>query len=141
MKYLGIDYGHKKVGYAESDEMGMMAFPMMICENNASLLKDTLEVVRALSVGVVVIGESLDKDGTPNKIASEARSFGKSLEDSGVTVAFEKEWFTTSEARRQPDAMRDVDDAAAALILQRYLEKLNPKKFEASEQEEDEIEE
>jgi RNase H-fold protein (predicted Holliday junction resolvase) len=34
MKYLGIDYGSKRVGFAESDEDGTFAFPLMISENN-----------------------------------------------------------------------------------------------------------
>ena len=139
MKYLGIDYGHKKVGFAESDESGMMAFPMMISDNDKSLLKDTCEIIRALNIQTVVIGQSLDTDGKPNKIATEAKSFGDELTNlMNINVVYEKEWYTTAEARKQPGARDDVDDAAAALILQRYLEKVNPRKFEYSEQEEEE---
>lgn len=141
MKYLGIDFGSKKVGYAESDDDGVLAFPMMIAENNKALLADTLEIIRALKIHTVVIGESLDGKGKPNPIAKAAREFGIQLEDScDVNVVFEKEWYTTVEARRQPEANDNVDDAAAALILQRYLDKINPKKYaeEAVEGEDDE---
>lgn len=139
MKYLGIDYGHKKVGFAESDEEGSFAFPLMIAENNSDLMRDTLEVIKAMNIGAVIIGESLDKDGKPNKIAEEAKNFGAELkEKSGKYVFYEKEWFTTAEARKQPDAKRDVDDVAAALILQRYLDRASPKKFDSEEVEEDE---
>lgn len=139
MKYLGIDYGSKKVGFAESDEAGSFAFPLMISENNSELLSDTLEIIKAMNIRAVIIGESLDKDGKPNKIAEEAKKFGVELkEKSGKYVFYEKEWFTTAEARKQPGAKNEVDDAAAALILQRYLDKVNPKKFESEELEEDE---
>ena len=141
MKYLGIDFGSKKVGYAESDDDGVLAFPMMIAENNKALLADTLEIIRALKIHTVVIGESLDGKGKPNPIAKAAREFGIQLEDScDVNVVFEKEWYTTVEARRQPEANDNVDDAAAALILQRYLDKINPKKYaeEETEGEDDE---
>lgn len=142
MKYLGIDFGSKKVGYAESDDDGVLAFPMMIAENNKSLLADTLEIVRALKIHTVVIGESLDGKGRPNPIAKAAREFGVQLEDScDVNVVFEKEWYTTVEARRQPDANHNVDDAAAALILQRYLDKVNPKKYASEEVEGEDDEE
>ena len=142
MKYLGIDYGHKKVGFAESDESGMLAFPMMISINDKSLVQDTLEIIKAMNFSTIVIGESLDQKGVPNKIASEAREFGDTIaEKSGVKVVYEKEWFTTAEARKQPEAKNEVDDAAAALILQRYLDKVNPKKFESSEEEESDDEE
>ena len=41
MKYLGIDFGSKKVGFAQSDDDGRLAFPLMIAPNDASLMKDT----------------------------------------------------------------------------------------------------
>jgi putative transcription antitermination factor YqgF len=130
MRYLGIDYGHKKVGFAQSDEDGVLAFPLMISENNKDLLRDVKEIVKAMDIVCVVIGESLDLKGKPNPIAKDARAFGVQIENElGVNVAFEKEWFTTAEARKQPEANKNVDDAAAALILQRYLDKVNPKVF------------
>ncbi len=141
MKYLGIDYGSKKVGFAESDDEGALAFPMMIAANDKSLLRDTLEVIKALHIHTVVIGESLDGKGKPNPIAKEAREFGVNLENScDVRVVFEKEWYSTAEARKQPEAGDNVDDAAAAIILQRYLDKINPKKYADEEVEEEDNE-
>jgi putative Holliday junction resolvase len=134
MKYLGIDYGTKKVGFAESDGEGKLAFPMMISENNKDLVRDTLEIVKAMSIDGVVIGLSLDQKGNPNPVAEKAKAFGDELETKNIKVYYEKEWFTTAEARRQPDANRDVDDAAAALILQRYLERINPKVFKEDDE-------
>ena len=135
MKYLGIDYGIKRVGFAESDGEGKLAFPMMINENNKDLLRDTLEIIRACNIDLVVIGLSLNQKGEENKVAEKVKEFGDSLMENNIKVAYEKEWFTTVEARKQPEAKRDVDDAAAALILQRYLDKINPKIYK----EEDEI--
>lgn len=128
MKYLGIDFGSKKVGFANSDDEGRMAYPLMIAPNNKDLLTDTLELVREMKVGTVVIGESVDTKGKPNPIAKEARVFGMKLENSvDVKVFFEKEWYSTVEARRQPgnEGNRNVDDQAAAVVLQRYLDKVN----------------
>jgi RNase H-fold protein (predicted Holliday junction resolvase) len=48
MKYLGIDYGSKKVGFAQSDDEGMLAFPLMISPNDKNLLNDTLELIRTM---------------------------------------------------------------------------------------------
>jgi putative Holliday junction resolvase len=128
MKYLGIDFGSKKVGFAQSDDDARMAFPLMIAENDASLLKDTVEMVRELKITTVVIGESVDQKGKPNEIAKKARGFAAKLEDAiDVRIVFEKEWFTTVEARKQPgrEGDHEVDDSAAALLLQRYLDKSN----------------
>lgn len=143
MKYLGIDFGTKKVGFAQSDEEGKLAFPLMISPNDAQLFKDTVELVREMKIGTVVIGESVDQKGKPNPLAKEARSFGTKLESAcDVKVAFEKEWYSTVEARKQPgnEGNHNVDDQAAALVLQRYLDKVNGPGI-ASEEEIDEQEE
>ena len=39
MRLMGIDYGHKNVGVAFSDEGGVMAFPHGVIPNNADLFK------------------------------------------------------------------------------------------------------
>lgn len=128
MKYLGIDYGSKKLGFAQSDDGGVFAFPLMISPNDKNILKDTVELIREIKISTVVIGESVDGKGKPNPIAKEARAFGKSLEDAvDVKVYYEKEWYSTVEARAQggKESCREVDDSAAAIILQRCLDKIN----------------
>lgn len=146
MKYLGIDFGSKKVGFAQSDDDGRLAFPLMIAPNDASLMKDTLELIRAMKITDVVIGESVDGKGKPNAIAKEARAFGARLESSlDVHIIFEKEWYSTVEARKQPgnEGNHEVDDQAAAIVLQRYLDKKNGPVIsdeEYSDEEEEETE-
>ena len=128
MKYLGIDYGSKKIGFSQSDDDGRLAFPLMIAKNDSLLLKDTLELIREMKFSTVVIGESVDGNGKPNEIAKHARKFGMQIENNmDVSVVFEKEWFSTVEARSQPGKEDDheVDDQAAAIVLQRYLDKVN----------------
>jgi putative holliday junction resolvase len=144
MKYLGIDYGTKKVGFAESDGEGKLAFPMMISENNKDLIRDTLEIVKGCSIDGIVIGLSLDKDGKENPVAAKAKKFAEELKEklteknlNSIKIIFEKEWYTTVEARKQPEAKENVDDAAAALILQRYLDKVKPREY-AEDNDEDE---
>ena len=128
MKYLGIDFGSKKVGFAQSDDEGRLAFPLMIAPNDQTLFKDTLELIREMKFSVVVIGESVDGSGKPNAIAKEARKFGMQIENAiDVIVKFEKEWYSTVEARKQPgnEGNHEVDDQAAAIVLQRHLDKIN----------------
>ncbi len=128
MKYLGIDFGTKKVGFAQSDDEGRLAFPLMISPNDAQLFKDTMELIREMKFSIIVIGESVDQKGKPNPIAKEARAFGAKLEGaSDVRIVYEKEWYSTVEARKQPgnEGNHEVDDQAAAIVLQRYLDKTN----------------
>ncbi len=147
MKYLGIDYGSKKVGFAQSDDEGRLAFPLMISLNDKILLKDTLELIREMKFHAVVIGESVEGNGKLNPIAKEARKFGMEIENSiDVQVIFEKEWYSTVEARKQPgkEGSHEVDDQAAAIILQRYLDKINGPQISeetyANEEDLDEVE-
>lgn len=136
MKYLSIDYGTKKIGIATSDEDGRMAFPCMIIENNKDTLKDIKELVKAMEIQEIVIGESVDETGKPNEVMKEIRNFAVQLEDYvDLPLHFEKEWMTSLEARRF-QGKHIVDDSAAALILQRYLDRVN--KPIASEEEYDE---
>lgn len=134
MKYLALDYGSKKIGVAISDEMNIFAFPFTIInnKNKQEVLTKITRIVQENNIKTIVLGESVNARGELNAIAKEAREFAFTLEeiflkkniDSGVH--FEKEWFSTVEARRYEDR-RDADDSAAAIILQRYLEKLNRK--------------
>jgi len=144
MKYIGIDYGSKKLGLASSDDEGKMAFPMMIIKNEGKekVLKEILDILKEMKINKIVIGESVNERGLPNEIAKEARSLAFDLENisGGVEVFFEKEWYSTVEARRFDDR-RDADDSAAAIILQRHLDKINRKSILEMGGEENEDEE
>jgi putative Holliday junction resolvase len=125
MKYLSIDYGAKKVGIATSDDEGRMAYPCMIAQNDKTLMPDIKEIVRAMGIHEIVIGESIDENGKPNAIMKDIRAFAVRLEDElDLPVHFEKEFMTSLEARRF-QGKHIVDDSAAALILQRYLDRVN----------------
>jgi len=131
MRYLGIDYGSKKVGLALSDEAGTMGFPHAIIPNTPRLVDEVCALIAKESVGAVVVGESRNLAGGENPIAEEARAFGNLItERAGVPVFFESEVFTSAEARRMhhkeeksraPKRHPAVDASAAALILTSYL--------------------
>lgn len=126
MKYLAIDYGKKKIGIATSDDGGEMAFPCMVIENNKTLLIEVKQLCKELKIGAIVMGESVDQNGKPNAIAKDARAFAVQLEDViDLPLYFEKEWMTSVHARAMQEGKEIVDDSAAALILQRYLDKKN----------------
>jgi putative transcription antitermination factor YqgF len=145
MKYLGIDYCSKKFGFENSYEEGKFAFPLMIAPNDKQLLKDTVELIREMKITHLVVGESVDPAGKLNPIAKEARSFAMALERMvDVQIAFEREWYSTVEARKQPgkEGSHEVDDQAAAIVLQRHLDKINGPGVAADEYEsEDDVDE
>lgn len=126
MKYIGIDYGEKRIGVAVSDADGRMAFPKMTLENDHSTLLTLRDLVSEEAVGAFVIGESKAHDGSDNPIMKAARAFGESLEaEFSLPVHFEPEFYSSSEARMLKEQTgveaRSVDAEAAAVILNSYL--------------------
>ncbi len=123
MKYLGIDYGTKRVGLATSDEDGSFAFPKEIIPTEGAI--DRIIILMQIEdIGVIVIGESLASNGEQNDVVSETRSFAKKLESKiSVPIFFVREDFSSVEAHRYQTKKGSRDDSAAAVILQRFLDK------------------
>jgi putative Holliday junction resolvase len=146
MKHLGIDYGSKRVGIAISDDGGTLAFPYKILSNDMELLDSIHNICGQENVSAIVLGESHDLSGKPNKIMGSIEELKVNLEtDLDLPVYLQKEFMTTIHARGLPaqagregkeqnnarqtskDKSIQADASAAALILQRYLDKKNQK--------------
>ena len=135
MRYLGIDYGSKKIGLALSDEAGTMGFPHAIVPNTPRLVDELRALIIKEHIGTVVIGESRNLTGGENPIAKDARALADMIAlHAGVPVFFESEVFTSAQARRAPakegktrapKARVNVDASAAALILTSYLSRID----------------
>ncbi len=126
MRWLGLDYGKKKVGLALTDESGRFPAPFAIWPNGADLAARVARLARERGVGAVVIGRSVDYRGEDNPIAAAAEVFARDLRASGLEVHWESEWLTTSEAARSPAGERErgvIDDRAAAIILRSFLDR------------------
>ena len=128
MRYLGIDYGTKRVGIAISDEGGTMAFPYAILENTRTLVGEIKNICAKEQVGSIVLGESLDYQGNPNAVMEKMDQFMSELhEQVGVPIAQEREFLSTQQARFFQTDKKHVDDSAAAIILQAHLDRKNSK--------------
>jgi putative Holliday junction resolvase len=139
MRYLGIDFGTKKVGLAISDEAGRMGFPHASIPNDGRLIDYVREIIKNKGIKKVVIGESRDFAGNENEVAAKAKAFAALLERTpdkgianggvaGIEIVWEPETMTTQQARRDPEGIYTgshaaVDASAAALILTSYLER------------------
>lgn len=125
MRYLGIDYGSKRVGVALSDEGGRLAFPTVVLENDRKLMARLLILCKKEKVGAVVIGESYDtKTGAPNPIMRKITVFAKEVERiTNLRVSLEAEAFSSEEAARFQGPVPGLDASAAAIILQRFLDR------------------
>jgi len=124
MRYLGIDYGARRLGLALSDEAGGFAFPRETIPNDTTSIDRIAEIVRKEHVGTIVLGDTRAANGTGNAVTAEADSFAKTLE-AHAKVPVERVWeaWSSVEASRfAPKGKEHDDSAAAAIILQRYLD-------------------
>lgn len=138
MKYMGIDYGTKRIGIAVSDDGGTIAFPRVILGNSPRLFEEILDIIRTESIDGIVVGKSMDTHGERNAIMDDIDVFVEELEKlSGKKIHMEEERFTshflksfdfskniekkTSRNRKNKPAQA-IDAQAAASILQRFLE-------------------
>lgn len=134
MKYLGIDYGTKRIGVAVSDDTGSLAFPLGVIKAGQGALEEVASLARENGVGMIVIGESRDNKGQANEVMENIEQFKKDIRElTGLPVEYEREYFTSTMAARQfapteksrkaNPSHANLDASAAALILQSYLDK------------------
>ncbi len=138
MRYLGIDFGTKKIGLAISDDENKLAFPYKVIGSGVNTIEEIKNIIANQNIGEVVIGESKDFEGKENKLMKVANQFKNDLEKDGVVVHFEPEFLTSHQAEKffiddrrsgaKMEKMKGKDDMldarAAAIILQSFLDKL-----------------
>lgn len=121
---MAIDFGTKKLGVAFSDEGGNMAFPHDVIPNDASLLKTIEKLAAEKHVDEIVIGHSIARDGSDNKVQKAIEEFiGDLTLHIGVPVHLEPEQYSTQEAMRLQGKNAKTDASAAAIILNSFLMK------------------
>jgi putative Holliday junction resolvase len=124
MRYLGIDYGSKRVGLALSDEEGTMAFPYVVLENKSDLLERMKAIIEKEKVEKIVIGESKNFQGEENKIMLEIKKFADDLKGVvGKEVFYEPEFLSSHQAVQIQGKNSELDASAAAIILQSFLDR------------------
>lgn len=135
MRWLGIDFGTKRIGLALSDGAGWAARGLETLERRGGErdLEAIARIVREQEVEALVVGLPLNMDGTEGRMATLARRFAEALEARlGCPVHLFDERLTSHaaegvllEARGHKDR-KLVDQVAAALILEGFLEREAP---------------
>ncbi len=124
-RYMGIDYGSKRVGIALSDEGATIAMPKAVLPNDRYLFTEVKNLCEGHAVVAIVMGDSKDFKGNPNPIMRDALFFKGELErDLQLPVYLEPEFLTSHQAanERGPEGGTHLLDASsAAIILQSYL--------------------
>lgn len=124
MRYLGIDYGTKRLGIATSDLDGSFAFPRDTIDNDEKAINTLARIIELEAIIEVVIGDTRSVEGFANQITAESDAFANRLAKSiAVPVKrFREAWSSQEAARFAPQGKKHDDSAAAAIILQRFLD-------------------
>jgi putative Holliday junction resolvase len=124
MKYLGIDYGAKRVGIAVTEMVGNIAFPRAEIPNDKELLHFLVRMIEREKIERIIVGDTRTHGGAENPITADAKVFVARLARAcTVPVEFAPEMWSSIEASRYaPHGGEHSNAAAAAIILQRYLD-------------------
>ena len=129
MRYLGIDFGSKRIGLAVSDEAGNFAFPLSVLQNSEDAAEPILRICREKNIGTIVVGDSENFQMKKNHIMKEVALFVEKLKGiSGLPVLLHPEFLTSQEAERLQGKNDMLDASAAAIILKSFLEIKNNNK-------------
>jgi putative holliday junction resolvase len=144
MRCLGLDIGNKRIGVALSDPLGILATPLRVFEHtdDKADIAVILEMVKAYQVECIIVGLPQSMDGSIGSQAEKVKAFTERLKkQSPIQVESRDERLTTVTAKRlfqeagskKPDKNRkgEYDSAAAAIILQSYLNEARPLEYPA----------
>lgn len=121
-RYMGIDFGSKRVGIALSDESATIAVPKATLPNDRFLFTEVQNLCKGHDVSAIVLGESIDFKGKPNSIMKDILLFKSELErDLQLPVHLEPEFMTSHQAAREQGNHALLDASSAAIILQSFL--------------------
>jgi putative Holliday junction resolvase len=132
---MALDPGTKRVGIAVSDELRMIATPLEFVPAHpfADLVARLQHLIQEKSVTLLLVGMPRNMDGSYGPSAQRVRDFIAAL-SAEIKIEF-KTWderLTTVQANRfliegnmrRSDRKQKVDQSAAAILLQSYLDSL-----------------
>ena len=142
MKFLAIDYGAKRLGFAIADEASGLALPhgshARRVNDHRGDIAAILSLIRAHNIEGVVVGEPVADSDSSQQTSSAARNFIGKLEQTAIEADLKLEWHRADERYSSALAARGLratgvstrrarsegllDAGAAAALLQTFLD-------------------
>ena len=135
MRILALDHGTVRIGVALSDELKMIATPLEVipAEPWAGFLDRLKELIREREVELIIIGLPRNMDGSHGPAALKVQEFISVLQGA-VAVPIQKvderlssvqaQRFLREAGKKSRQQRGQVDQTAAAILLQSYLDNL-----------------
>ena len=134
-RILGVDHGDRRIGIAISDPIPMIATPLktLTVVNQTQALEDINQIIKQNDIEVIVIGLPLGMKGQETKQTQHVKKFAHALEVTGIDIVLQDERLSSLTAKKilleKNISTRDnkglIDQTAATVILQQYLDKIN----------------
>lgn len=132
-RVLSIDYGTKRVGIAISDPMRIIAQGVTTLGNDETLIEELSTLARQQEVSRIVIGMPYSDDGGKGAKAMEVERFIERLktaidlpidtwDESYSSVNAHRVFVQTGMKKKKRQEKKRVDEMAARLMLQEYLD-------------------
>lgn len=127
MKYLGIDYGRRKIGLAVSNGRLSEPFQVIRYKDYDKMIAHVVRVIDIQKIENIIVGMS------ENEMGDEIKKFASILgSHTSVPIVFSDETLTSHDAIEMSVASgmgrkkrKEMEDAfAASIMLQNYLESL-----------------
>jgi putative holliday junction resolvase len=136
MRCLGIDYGTKRIGLAQGDEVGVATpLPALLDLDSAARWTKLGQLIKQRRITDLVLGYPYNMDGSVGFKAKEVDAFAAQLKEQfGLPVHLVDETLTSyaaesTIAKKSRREVRDsglIDSRAACLILQDFLDQKIP---------------
>jgi putative Holliday junction resolvase len=136
MRVLGVDFGHKRIGLALSDETGTIAQGLDYIDGGgvAAVSREIAHICVERRAGKIVVGVPVRLDGRPSEQTKHTMAFIAELKRATtIPVAQWDERLTSVQAERallegnvrRNERKQKIDKIAAQIMLQSYLDATN----------------
>lgn len=130
MRVLGIDLGKKRIGVALGDTANKIAVGLPTLDNNSETLTKLQEIISRENIQKLIIGLPKTMSGQNGAQVNYTRKWGDHISEVlSIAVEYIDERLSSKMARDGLAAMggtitkEDIDQAAAVLILQSFLDR------------------
>jgi putative Holliday junction resolvase len=136
-RILAIDYGRRRVGLAISDPMQIIAqgLPTLLINSPRDIIKWVLDQRDAREIERIVLGLPRSLSGGIGPMGEEVTEFSRALEKRvRIPVTLMDERMTSRQAhatfaeagKKLKGRKEAIDKISATILLQQYLESVNP---------------
>lgn len=125
---MALDVGEKRIGVALADTGVKLAYPLETIEVDGTEHDHLQKLIRLHSIDTLVVGYPRNQSGEPTAQTVYVERFGDSVRDYADQLVYQDESLTSvhAEARlkqsKKPYTKGDIDQIAASIILQDFLE-------------------